>query len=398
MDPSATREIMWNIPYGELVYVLSAILVGLLVWVLIDRNKLWHIGKPDNRTGDLGVRTKSFLKWVFVDALGQRKIFNDKLPGFMHVFIFWGMLTYLIGDFLESISAHIYNFSYGSYYLIWKMIYNDLGVLILAGIANAAYRRYIQRPTRLDNKPGDAIVLGGLALILLTGFTLEALRLAATDLLLHPDWALPWASVGALFGKYAFSGISQSTLLVAHRTLWWTHFALYFAFFSYVTLTFSKFGHVILDPANAFFSTTRPRGALVPIDMEKSETFGVGKIENFTWKQLYDLDVCVRCGRCQDNCPAYLSQKPLSPKKVIQDLKTHMLERGPVLLAAHAVAATAPVQAGSEAATEAALVPQIPEGRPLIGEGPTSEEIWNCTTCRACQEACPVVIEHVDKI
>ena len=99
----------------------------------------------------------------------------------------------------------------------------------------------------------------------------------------------------------------------------------------YVSLTWNRLWHIIVSPINVFLRNLGPRGALVPIDMEATETFGVDRIQNFTWKHLIDLDACTRCGRCQDSCPAYLSGKPLSPKKVIQDLREHLLERAPVL-------------------------------------------------------------------
>jgi Fe-S oxidoreductase len=124
---------------------------------------------------------------------------------------------------------------------------------------------------------------------------------------------------------------------------------------------------------------------LTPIKIEEAETFGVSKIEDFTWKQLLDLDACTDCGRCQDRCPAYLTGKPLSPRKVIQDLKTQLLDRSSALLAAKAAAKTAtPTDGGGIKA--------------LIGEVILEDELWACTTCRACQEICPVFIEHIDKI
>jgi len=132
-----------------------------------------------------------------------------------------------------------------------------------------------------------------------------------------------------------------------------------------------------------FFRNLGPRGALAPIDIEAAETFGASKIEDFTWKHLMDLDACTRCGRCQDSCPAYLSGKPLSPKKVIQDLRSYLLERAPILLKG---------KGGAE-------VDNPGEGsRALIGEVILEDEIWNCTTCYACHEVCPVCVEPMVKI
>ena len=149
-----------------------------------------------------------------------------------------------------------------------------------------------------------------------------------------------------------------------------------FTFLAYIFISRSRMQHVWLSPLNVFFRSLKPKGALIPIDIEKAERFGTSKIENFTWKQLLDLDACTRCGRCQDNCPAHLSGKPLSPKKVILDLKKHLYDVYPL-----------------------PFVKKTPESRSdMINEVITEDVIWACTTCRACQEACPVYIEHIDKI
>jgi len=166
--------------------------------------------------------------------------------------------------------------------------------------------------------------------------------------------------------------------LNTHAVLWWTHMVIVIGAITYVTLTFSLLSHIVVAPLNVLFRSMRPKGALVPIDLEEAETFGVSKINQFTWKQLLDLDACTRCGRCQDSCPAYLTGKALNPKELIQKLKTHWLEVGPSLLAKG--------KNGEESEIS------------LIGDVITPEEIWDCTTCRACQEVCPVFVEHIDKI
>jgi len=127
---------------------------------------------------------------------------------------------------------------------------------------------------------------------------------------------------------------------------------------------------------NIFFRSLRPKGALVPIDIENVETFGTAKVEDFTWKQLLDLDACTRCGRCQDQCPAHLSGKALSPKQVMQDLKSHLYDVYPYPL----------------------VKKPVEPRRDMITDVITEEIIWDCTTCRACQQACPVYIEHIDKM
>ncbi|MFC1992043.1 (Fe-S)-binding protein, partial [Chloroflexota bacterium] len=162
--------------------------------------------------------------------------------------------------------------------------------------------------------------------------------------------------------------------LVWHRAI--IHTIPAFILLGYTFVNRSRLQHIFLAPINIFFRSLKPKGVLTPIDFETTELFGVSKIEEFTWKQLMDLDACTRCGRCQDACPAYSSGKALNPKEVIQNLKEHLYEVYPVPL----------------------VRKPIESRKDMISEVITDEVVWDCTTCRACVEACPVYIEHVDKI
>jgi len=217
--------------------------------------------------------------------------------------------------------------------------------------------------------------------VIVTGFIVEGFRIAATELKTNPDWA-PWSPGGYILAL-AFSNLSQSALLLWHQIWWWLHSVISIGAIIYVAFYFSRLWHIIIDPLNVFFRNLGPRGALSPIDLETAESFGASKIEDFSWKHLMDLDACTRCGRCQDSCPAYLSGKPLSPKKIIQDLKGNLLERAPILLKSRGN------NGGNNPETES---------KSMIGEVILNDEIWNCTTCYACQEACPVYIEPMLKV
>jgi Fe-S oxidoreductase len=184
-----------------------------------------------------------------------------------------------------------------------------------------------------------------------------------------------WSPGGYVFAL-AFEGSEQETLLGWHTGIWWFHIILTLGTAIYVALCNSRLFHILWDPVNIFFRNLDARGALNAIDFETTELFGVSKIEEFNWKQLLDLDACTRCGRCQDACPANFSGKELNPKQVIQDLKNHLYDVYP------AVTSLQPAESRSE----------------LIGGVITEEVLWDCTTCRACQQVCPVYIEHIDKI
>ena len=170
--------------------------------------------------------------------------------------------------------------------------------------------------------------------------------------------------------------------------MWWVHALVSISFIAYIP--YSRLLHIITTPANHFMASLKPAGYIEPIrDFENAESFGAGQLEDLTWKQIFDSDSCTRCGRCQDGCPAYLSGKPLSPKKVIQDLKTYWIERAPLVTAARKAAKVA--GEGS--------VPEIPAPeKTMVGEVIDLHELWACTNCMYCMEHCSSSIEHVPKI
>ena len=397
MVPS--REIFWNIQYGEILYILGAIVVGIFVYAIYQRYRMWRLGGPAGRFDRLGKRAWAFIRTGVIDGILHRKFLGiadglghrhflardfrprEFFPGIAHLLIFAGCIVLLLGALLDFISHYFLHFMHGGFYLGYSVVVDAFGILVLIGVILAIIRRYGQKPDRLDNTSDDLIALLLIVLVIVTGFIVEGFRIAATELKTTPDWAL-WSPGGFILAR-AFSSLSQETLLAWHRTIWWLHMLTAFGAIAYVSLYWNRLWHIIVSPLNVFFKSLEPKGALVPINLEEAETFGIGKIEDFNWKQLMDLDSCTRCGRCQDNCPAYISGKSLSPKKMTQDLRSSFLERAPLLLKGKAEAETADPDNGS---------------RPLIGEVVTEDEIWACTTCYACQEVCPVSVEHIGKV
>jgi Fe-S oxidoreductase/nitrate reductase gamma subunit len=370
----ASREVFWNISYAYLIYVFSTIAIAVWVFSLYRRYKLWRLGKPDDCFKNIGKRIWVFIRTAVVDVLAHRRFLRDPYPGMMHLMIFWGCIILLLAAAIDAVTHYIIGHIIGTPYLWFSLIVDIGGILVLIGIIMAAYRRYIWKPKRLNTLLDDDIGLALLAAILITGFMIEGLRQAATEINVHPDWAV-WSPGGLFFAKI-FSGMSQDALLFWHRFLWWFHSALTIGTILYAALAFSKLQHIFVSMLNIFFRSLGPVGVPAPIDIEKaeSEPLGVGAIKDFTWKQLLDLDACTNCGRCQDACPAWATGKPLSPRKVVQDLKVHMLK------------------AANPQANQSDNAPT------LIGEAPNEAEIWACTTCGACQETCPVYVEHIVKI
>jgi nitrate reductase gamma subunit/formate hydrogenlyase subunit 6/NADH:ubiquinone oxidoreductase subunit I len=314
------------------------------------------------------VRLKSLLK----EGIAHRRILQDRYPGIIHLLVFIGFMVpfivILITQFVFTLPASIS-----------RIISLALDIIALAAIASillAIYRRYITRPSRLDNRADDFVGLLLILSILLTGLILEGLRLSVIG---RDVQALaPAGKALALF--YNMTGLDTATKGFLAMVFFRIHFFLVLGTIAYIP--FSKLFHLISSPMNMIYRSLEPKGILSHLDLEdeKAESFGIAKIEEFSWKHLMDLDACMRCGRCQDHCPAYLTEKPLSPKKIINDLKDHLHLRAPQVIKAKAK--------GKD----------LEEAPPLIGSVIEEDELWTCTTCRSCMEHCPVFIEHVDKM
>lgn len=376
----ASKEGFWNIAFGEIVYLLGFLVVVFVCYALYRRFRLWGLGSKDDRLRNLGSRVRIFLA-TMADGLFHRRILHDRYAGLMHALLFGGFVLLLVGTSLDALDEHVYQFLEGNVYLGFSLFTDVGGLLVLAGIGMAAYRRYVVRPARLENMLDDAVALALLSLIVITGFAVEGLRIAATELDAHPDWAA-WSPVGFVFAQ-AFSGLGEDVNLGLHQGLWWGHMLISFGAMAYVFLSFSRLAHIVASPLNIFLRPLDGRGVLKPIEItEDLETFGAARIQDLTWKDLLDLDACTRCGRCQEVCPAHLTGKPLSPKKLIQELRADLVKQGPALLRGKKDGQSAPQS----------------DGLALVDRVVTEEELWACTTCAACEEVCPVRIEPIVKI
>lgn len=379
------REVYWNIEGHLLIYLFFAIALVFFFYGYYRMYKYWRTGQPRDLSGHVWERIKS----VLVNAFGHARILREAYPGIMHFTIFWGFLVMVVGTAIVMLEADLgFELLYGDFYLYFMSLGLDMaGLAAVIGIVMAIVRRYILRPGRLDNKPDDAWSLILILVILVTGFVLEGLRIAA----IRQPWDV-WSPIGWLIAGWLGPAAPwQETL---HRVLWWAHMALALGLIAYIP--FSKLSHIFLSPLNQYYRSLEPKGALVKLNLEdeEAESFGVAAVEQFTWKDLFDAEACTRCGRCQDNCPAHLSQKALSPKKLIQDIKTELEIKAPVLLSA--AAAGGEGETAQDAATSEAT--QAIASRVLIGETVSEEEIWACTTCRSCMEQCPVFVEQVPKL
>src|SRR5450759_3999869 len=374
------REVFWNAQHFEpILFLLTAVALAIFAYGVYRRWQMWKaLGKSEIRWDSIGQRIKLLLK----DGLLQVKTWRDPYPGIMHGLIFFGFFVLLFGAIFDAGEFHIteplFNWSFlrGNFYLGFSFLMEVFGLCVLIGILLALFRRYVLKPERLgykgkpDHTADDAIALLLILGIIVTGFLISALRIHVTY------QQAPWERIRFVsWGiAYALANVETSTTLALHKIMWWTHTLIALSFIAYIP--YSRLLHMITTSVNHFLLSLQPTGYLEPIrDFENAEAFGAGKLEDFTWKQIFDSDACTRCGRCQDGCPAYLSGKPLSPKKVIQDIKTFWLEKAPAAIKAKAAAAAeTPVDAAS--------------GKALVGEVIDLHELWACTNCMYCMEHC----------
>lgn len=356
------------------MYTMMVLAIVLFCWGAYIKFKPFRLGKSEERLKTPGPSIIRFLKNTF----GHVRILRESYPGIMHVTIFWGFIIFAIGTTSIAIHEHMNLPTFqGSYYLYLSFFLNLFALLLLVAIVMAFWRRLVTRPDGIDSGPDDYIVLGLIFLIVATGLFTGGLLIAITQ----DPWA-SWRPVEYIISTW-FSGISPTSLMPVHATFWWVHVTLALGFIAY--LPYSKLFHILAGPVNQYLAKDKAAQSMQPIDLEdeNAEQFGVAEIQQFTWKQLLDGEACIRCGRCQDNCPAYISGKPLSPKKLTQDLRRHFQAVAPKLAAA--------LKVTDENKEEADPMPLVPD---VILE----EEIWACTTCRSCEEQCPMFVEHVPKV
>ncbi|MBJ6723840.1 heterodisulfide reductase-related iron-sulfur binding cluster [Geomesophilobacter sediminis] len=362
----ATREIYWNVGHGvtPLMYLLAFLSMGVCAWGFYRRLPFYLMGQPLNRLDALSRRAAIFLKNTF----GQIRVREVPVPGTQHALFFWGFLLLFIGTLLVMVQADFTDplfalrFLKGKFYLGFKIVLNAAGIAAILTMLGLGIRRFIGRPEGLVTAWDDYVIHLLLLVILVTGFCVEGVRMAVTEL--HQNPWLARFSFGGLPVAHLMDGIDPDTQRAAHRFLWWFHFLLAMSFI--VLIPFTKLKHLFTTPANYLFTDLRPKGAIDTIDLEDEsrETYGVAGVNEFTWKHIYDADACMACKRCQDRCPAWQTGKPLSPMKVVQQVGE--------------VAFGAP--------------------RENLVEKVTRDVLWACTTCRACQTICPAHIEHVNKI
>jgi Fe-S oxidoreductase len=383
-EKSVSREVFEGIPGGLQVAFYTVIPV-LLIWgafKFADRVRNWERGAPDRRNltkKNAKNRLRDFRAGAYMQTL-----LRDAGAGLMHSMIYFGFMALLGVTTVLEIDHQLptgLKFLHGRTYMAYSFIGDLAGLVFLGGVLWAIARRYIQRPyrIRIKTKPEHAAILGTFLVISISGFLAEAFRIAEIQ---QPSYE-KWSFIGYPLSQL-FDGMSESTLTLWHQISWIAHVVAFAAFLVMLPITMLR--HIFTSPLNMYLKDRdRPKGAMraMPNLTETSlESFGASVVEDFTWKQLLDTDACTMCGRCTSVCPAHATGKSLDPREIV-------LKTGEVMAAsAKHGHVTPPMSTDVE----------ITISSNSLFERITAEEIWACTTCRACDEICPVNIEIVDKI
>lgn len=377
---------------------VTAYAISLFVYVVKTRMAYIRLGKKAEFDNDVKAR----LQKIWVNVFGQKKLLKDKKSGAIHVMFFYGFILVQFGA-IDFIWRGIHPGSHlplGPLYPGFTFFQEIITLVILVATFWAFYRRYIEKLVRLKRNFKSGLVLlfiGGLMIFVLLG--------NGMDIIWHgenPSWTEPVASLIAM----ALGGIGKTAAVAIFYFAWWMHLLFLLSFLVYVPQ--SKHAHLIAGPANVYFNRLEKPGKLKKINFEdeSQETFGVGKIEDFNQLQMIDFYACVECGRCTNMCPATGTGKMLSPMDLIVKMRDHLTNYGAAVTSkqpwvptfafantkGNQIALTASSQGARESAAALAYNPS------LIGDVITEEEIWACTTCRNCEDQCPVMNEHVDKI
>jgi Fe-S oxidoreductase/nitrate reductase gamma subunit len=390
-DSEMTREVFGGIP-GPIKIAFYTVIPMMIVWgsfMFAHRIRNWERGAPDRRR-----TTPKNAKRRLADyraGVYMRTLLRDSAAGLMHSMIYFGFLILLGVTTTLEVDHQLpesLKFLHGGVYQGYVFVGDFAGVIFTVGVLWAIVRRYVQKPyrIRIKTKAEHGWALAVLLGIGITGFGAEMFRIAVSTAEGKDMSFEAWSFVGYPLSLLV-DDMSLGALQNWHQGWWIAHVLTFVAFLALLPVTMLR--HMFTSPLNMYLKDRdRPKGAMraMPNLTETSlESFGAAVVEDFTWKQLLDLDSCTMCGRCTSVCPAHATGKQLDPREII-------LKTGEVM------AATAAHAPGGKVSPPLSADPEIIISANSLFERVTAEEVWACTTCKACDEICPVNIEILDKI
>jgi Fe-S oxidoreductase len=361
--------------------IMAVVLIGGFGLFFIRVKDLIHIMQSVQGEASLKLdRVSERIIVLFTDILGQSNVRRKTMPGWAHTFIFFGFLAVQPHSLELMIRGVFPGFHVGAwipgFFGAYLYVADILAFPVLIGLGYALYRRLFLKPEYLTDGLDARLIILFTAVIIITFYLINAF-------LLVPsigggfDYARYFTFSKAVYSIFDIKDLSPAVARSGFEIVYWIHILTILGFLIYIPG--SKHLHLLAAVPNVFLKPLeRPRAMLVTdIDNEDAETFGLGNVSELNWKNVLDLYACTECGRCEEQCPADTTGKPLSPKRVIHDGKVDLFSQAKSILARE----------------YDAVLPMVREGSPITGD-----VLWSCTTCRACEDICPVNIQHLDII
>jgi Fe-S oxidoreductase len=378
------------------VVVLGAGFFALNVQRLVSYLQL---GYAEGRTDHPLTRIRNVLEI----GIAQKKIFRDPVAGPMHALIFWGFMVLTAGTVEILIAGVFPSFSFALFlprpiYAAYSASQDIFALLVIAAVGFALFRRLVVHPKRLEGdnlEHTDALII----LSMIMGLMITLLLFTALLLITEPQAFGAEKLVSRPLSLALGRALSPGAAVAGYRVFWWMHALLILVFLNY--LPYSKHLHVVTSLINVYFSNTSgpgQKGVMRPMDLEADvEQFGASDVEHLSWKNLLDGYSCTECGRCTAACPANITGKPLSPRKIVVNTRQRLMEKAPVVTGDRMEFLRPALLHGEGGDAGAATVEAVMEHR-LLDTYITEEELWACTSCRACVTECPVSIDQLDVI
>jgi Fe-S oxidoreductase len=378
-----------HVPYYPLVFALFWGAAIVFVLAMARHLRVFAAARAAGPSpfDNIPARLVGLIEYAFV----QTKMFKDPGAAILHLGIFWGFILLTVGTanivtggLVQAVISWPFD---GVLWAATLAMQNVVAVIVIACVLWAFWRRFVTRPARLTYNRDALVILGMIGGVVAAELFAMVFEVAAfgeqPGAFLANLLAAPLTTSGAI-------GFDEATLETAFWILWWAHMALVAAFLVY--LPFSKHLHIATSFFNIYFRKLAPRGELPAMDLEQEDaTFGLRTLADLGWNDLLDGFTCTECGRCQQACPAWNTGKPLNPKHFIMGIRDMSVE------AEHGL----PLIPNSPSAASFGLTDAIDDKAmlaPIVDNAIPYDAVWDCVTCGACVEACPVLIEHVDKI